>query len=105
MSPPPRGVHQAHSVSDRIQILKTIGLFEELTSICRRHFVTLANALRLNKSPSHARARREMCILLRERRMSYPEIGGLLGMCHSSVMWHVNKGKEKNGSRSNNSSK
>jgi chromosomal replication initiation ATPase DnaA len=67
-------------------------LLVDFTHIARKHGVLLAEIMGPRRAYGGVgRARRDCWRLLRERGWSYPSIGALWGVDHSSVMYGVRK--------------
>jgi chromosomal replication initiation ATPase DnaA len=62
------------------------GLFELAVEVAERHKVPVLMLLGRGRTKSEALARRELYAVLRQRALSYPEIGMLLGRDHSTVI-------------------
>ncbi len=81
-----------------IKRLAEIGMFDELSAVCRAHHALLEEVLSGSRSPQVVKARRAICVLLKEQHMfSYPEIGRTLGIDHSSAVYAVKKHREQSG--------
>jgi hypothetical protein len=62
------------------------GLLDLLDAASREHHVSREEILGRSRLQSIVAGRRGLCRALRERGMSYPEIGSLIGRDHTSVM-------------------
>lgn len=59
----------------------------DLEIIAHLHGMTLEEVMRKEKFRVHVAARRDCYAYLREQGWSYPEIGGLFKLDHTTVMW------------------
>lgn len=67
-------------------VLEQRGLLEVIDAIAAAHHVSRDEILSRSRVQSVVAGRRSLCVALRERGMSYPEIGRLVGRDHSTVM-------------------
>ncbi len=61
------------------------GLAEMIDAIALEHHCTVKEILSKDKTAHVNRARRAVCVKLRELNMSYPAIGRLMGRDHATV--------------------
>ena len=74
------------SVETLLAALTRRGLLELLDEASREHFVSRDEILGRSRCQSIVAGRRALCRALRERGLSYPEIGRLVGRDHTTVM-------------------
>jgi len=60
-------------------------------SVAVRHGVRIHEMLSTSREDRVSKARRDLCACLRGSGLSYPDIGRLVGMDHTSVMYAVRK--------------
>lgn len=88
-------------VWDVERALKRCGALNLAQKICDEHMVSFDATFKLRlRTPSEVRARHHFVALLRwSTGLSYPEIGGLIDMDHTSILDGVRKHEERlNGS-------
>lgn len=72
--------------------LTLLGLYDEVIELCRHHKVVAEAVLGRSKYKNEALARHHLCWHLRTvHKMSFPEIGRLLELDHTSVMYAVSR--------------
>ena len=71
---------------DPVTALAKLGLLPRANTICRAHYVSIFAAASRSRSRMVVRARHAVWQMLRDRGYSYPEIAGLWGVDHSTVM-------------------
>ena len=79
------------SFNDVAEALEERGLLEEVAAIVRAHYVTMYEACSPKRTKKIVEARHAAWKLLRDKGFSYPEIGSLWGVNHTSVMEALKK--------------
>lgn len=78
-----------HTLRER---LREVGLLEPILAICQKHHVTFENAFGTRHLKSHVAARHEAWHHIRKKsEWSFPEIGDLFGVDHTTVVGAVKK--------------
>lgn len=69
------------------------GFLDEAKALAKQHHMTMGELLK-PRFQRHREIRNQFWMNLREYKLSYPEIGWLFGVCHTTVMSAINgKGK------------
>ncbi len=71
------------SLSERLRMR---GVYELVTDTAYSHRVSLSEVLSKSRKRPIAAARRAVCVALRARGLSLPEIGALIGRDHTTVL-------------------
>jgi len=69
-----------------LRTLDALGLGHLVRSAAKCHFCRPKDILGRRRLQHIVEARHDVCVMLRERGLSYPAIGALMGMEHTSVM-------------------
>lgn len=81
--------------SSVVEALEARGLLAPVADVLRSHNVTVFEACGRGRTSKVVKARHAAWSLLRERGFSYPEIGRIWGVDHSSVLTALRKRASK----------